>query len=176
MPLLDLEPGEMAVVSFVYLSCSGACPLATAMLQRLDGLLHERGLGERVELLTVSFDPARDPPERMAAQRRALAPQGRWRFLTAADPAAIGPVLRDFGQNVERVVDAEGGAAAQLDHVLKVFLVDASGGVRNIYSTGFLDPRVVLNDLLTVLPALSALPVAPGDGPPSRPASSASPS
>jgi hypothetical protein len=36
-------------------------------------------------------------------------------------------------------------------HVLKVFLVDHTGAVRNIYSTGVLDPRLVLNDLRTVV-------------------------
>ena len=45
-----------------------------------------------------------------------------------------------------------GGAAPdRLRHVLKLFLVDANGAVRNIYSTGFLDLRLLLNDLETVL-------------------------
>jgi hypothetical protein len=35
--------------------------------------------------------------------------------------------------------------------VLKIFLVDGAGRVRNIYSTGFLDVRLMLADLETVL-------------------------
>ena len=36
-------------------------------------------------------------------------------------------------------------------HVLKVFLLDAQHRVRNIYSTGFLHPQLILNDIRTVL-------------------------
>jgi cytochrome oxidase Cu insertion factor (SCO1/SenC/PrrC family) len=139
-PLLGLAPGEAALVSFVFLSCPDACPAATAALASLDAQLAERpALAKRVQLVTVSFDPANDPPERMAALRASLAPHGRWRFVTAADEAAIEPVLADFGQD------------ARPSHVLKIFLVDGAGRVRNIYSTGFLDVRLMLADLETVL-------------------------
>jgi hypothetical protein len=37
--------------------------------------------------------------------------------------------------------------------VLKIFLVDDAGRVRNIYSTGFLDVRLLLADLETLLGA-----------------------
>lgn len=141
-PLLGLAPGEAALVSFVYLSCPDACPAATAALGRLDAALAERpALAQRVQLVTVSFDPANDPPARMAALRASLAPRGRWRFATAASDAAIEPVLADFGQDATRT------------HVLKIFLVDDAGRVRNIYSTGFLDVRLLLADLETLLGA-----------------------
>jgi len=138
--LLGLAQGEAALVSFVYLSCPDACPRATAALGRLDAQLAERpALARRVQLVTVSFDPENDPPARMAALRDSLAPRGRWRFATAASEAAIAPVLADFGQDAEP------------SHVLKIFLVDGAGRVRNIYSTGFLDVRILLADLETVL-------------------------
>ena len=141
-PLLGLAPGEAALVSFVYLSCPDACPAATAALGRLDAALAERpALAHRVQLVTVSFDPANDPPARMAALRASLAPRGRWRFATAGSDAAIEPVLADFGQDATR------------SHVLKIFLVDDAGRVRNIYSTGFLDVRLMLADLETLLGA-----------------------
>lgn len=138
--LLGIAAGEAAVVSFVYLSCPDACPAATAALAHLDALLAERpALARRVQLVTVSFDPANDPPARLAALRASLAPRGRWRFATAASEAAIAPVLADFGQD------------ASPSHVLKIFLVDDTGRVRNIYSTGFLDVRLLLADLETLL-------------------------
>ena len=149
--LLGLGPGEAALVGFVYLHCPDACPAAMAVFQELDRKLAERPeVSGRVTLVTVSFDPARDTPERMASLRRALAPRARWRFLTAASPAAIEPVLADFGQDVVRVADADGPPEV-VTHLLKVFLVDGSGRIRNIYSSGFLDERILLNDLLTVL-------------------------
>jgi len=161
-PLLHLAKGELAIVSFVYLSCGEACPLSTAMLHRLDGeLAKSPDLSSRVALVTVSFDPRRDTPEKMRALRAALAPRGRWRFLTARNERALRPVLADFGQDAVRIVD-EANAPDSLRHVLKVFVVDASGAIRQIYSTEFLDPRLVLADLRTLLGA----PVVAGDDDP----------
>jgi cytochrome oxidase Cu insertion factor (SCO1/SenC/PrrC family) len=138
--LLGTAAGEATLVSFIYLSCPDACPAATAELARLDALLAERpALARRVQLVTVSFDPANDPPARMAALRSSLSPRGRWRFVTASSEAAIAPVLADFGQDDRK------------SHVLKIFLVDDTGRVRNIYSTGFLDVRLLLADLETLL-------------------------
>jgi cytochrome oxidase Cu insertion factor (SCO1/SenC/PrrC family) len=150
-PLLELAPGGAALVSFVYLSCPDACPMATAVLQRVDRqVAGDPRLAGRVSLVTVSFDPARDTPAKMAAFRASAAPRGRWRFLTSAGPDEIAPVLADFGQD-GLAAPAGGEAASPVSHVLKVFLVDGAGRIRNVYSTGFLDPRLLVNDLLTVV-------------------------
>jgi cytochrome oxidase Cu insertion factor (SCO1/SenC/PrrC family) len=152
-PLLGLAKGELALVSFVYLSCGESCPLATALLARLDGEIAQApDLRGRVVLDTVSFDPARDTPDHMRELRDRLAPRGRWRFLTAANAAALRPVLLDFGQDAVWIPGEE-GASDSLRHVLKVFVVDSRGGIRQIYSTGFLDARLVLADLRTLLPS-----------------------
>jgi cytochrome c peroxidase len=125
--LLALEDGQCAVVSFVYLSCTDAtgCPLSLATLQRLDHALAERDdLADRVRLVTVSFDPEHDGPAQMAHLRMHMGPRADWRFLTAASEPALDPVLRDYGQE---------------------------GAVRNIYSSGFLDHRLLLRDVETLL-------------------------
>ncbi|MBW2445271.1 MAG: SCO family protein [Deltaproteobacteria bacterium] len=148
----DLAPGQAALVSFVYANCGQGCPLALATLQRLDRELARRpGLAGRVRLVTVSFDPARDTPERMAELRGHLAPTSEWRFVTASDEAALGPVLADYGQSVMRRIDPEGADTGLLGHVLKVFLVDEFLQIRNVYSVGLLDARLIVNDLETVL-------------------------
>jgi cytochrome oxidase Cu insertion factor (SCO1/SenC/PrrC family) len=150
-PLLSLKEGEAALVSFVYLGCPDACPIATSVLQQVDRRISERPeLAGRVVLVTVSFDPAHDRPEQMGRLARSLAPRGRWRFLTAEDPATLVPVLEDFGQDAVEVA-AGGDPAARFSHVMKVFLVDGESRVRNVYSAGFLDARVLVNDLLTVI-------------------------
>ena len=105
-----------------------------------------------MKLVTVSFDPARDTPARMADLAKNLAPKGRWQFLTGESEAALAPVLADFGQDAVWI-PGEADAPGRLRHVLKVFLVDARRDVRNVYSTGLLDERLVLNDLRTVLGA-----------------------
>jgi cytochrome oxidase Cu insertion factor (SCO1/SenC/PrrC family) len=149
--MLAIAPGELALVSFVYLSCGEACPLATATLHQLDSeIAADAELAGRIQLVTVSFDPERDTPERLSGLAKGLRPQGRWRFVTAESPEAIAPVLADYGQDAVWI-PAGDTAPDRLRHVLKIFLVDASGAVRNIYSTGLLDRRLVLNDLRTLL-------------------------
>jgi cytochrome oxidase Cu insertion factor (SCO1/SenC/PrrC family) len=152
--LLPAGGTRLAVIAFVYLHCTDAagCPLALAELQRADRALAEReDLGSRVQLATVSFDPARDRPAAMADLRRRLAPRSDWRFLTARDAAMLAPVLRDFGQDAVPELTADGMDSGVVRHVVKVFLVDAQGRVRNIYSTGFLDHRLLLRDVETLL-------------------------
>jgi cytochrome c peroxidase len=156
--LLDLAPDQVAIVSFVYTRCSDGrgCPAALAVFQRLDrALAADATLAEHVRIATVSFDPAHDTPVRMAALRRALAPRSQWRFLTAGTPDAIAPVLAAFGQDALPLVGDGGHALGLYRHVLKVFLVDAHGAVRNVYSSGFLSPELLLVDARTVLQAES---------------------
>ena len=38
-----------------------------------------------------------------------------------------------------------------LNHTLRVFLIDRAGNIRNIYSSGTLDPRLVLADVRTLM-------------------------
>jgi len=48
--------------------------------------------------------------------------------------------------------DRSGGRPRrELSHVLKVFLIDRAGDVREIYTSTFLYPRLVLNDIETLL-------------------------
>jgi len=151
--MLGLAPGQLAIVSFVYLGCRdpAGCPLALATLVRLDRTLAARSdLASRVRLVSVSFDPRHDRPGDLARLREGLSPRADWRFFTAEGESDLLPVLADFGQNVDVIPD-ETGETIALGHVLKVFLVDASGRVRNVYSTGFLDHRLLVRDVETLL-------------------------
>jgi cytochrome oxidase Cu insertion factor (SCO1/SenC/PrrC family) len=152
-PLLGLAGDQVALVSFVYRSCAdaSACPLALSVFKRLDAeLAGLPSLAARVRLVTVSFDPGHDTPEGMEALRRRLAPASDWRFLTGASRAEIDPVLADFGQEVARRA-AERGEEEIASHLLRVYLVDASGGVRNVYGADLLDAELLRNDAATVL-------------------------
>jgi len=62
------------------------------------------------------------------------------------------PLLDGLGQDVSvAVVRPEGQRAPALSHLLKVFLIDAHGEVREIYTSSFLLPDVLLNDIKTLL-------------------------
>jgi cytochrome c peroxidase len=152
--LFAATAGKIAVVSFMYTSCAdvGGCPLAATVLQHVDRLLSARpDLAKRVTLLSVSFDPEHDTPTRMAEIQDTLAPRTDWHFLTATTPTSIQPMLADFNQPVAKLWQEDGQWSGQFRHVLKVFLLDAAHNVRNIYSTGFFNAPLVLNDIETLL-------------------------
>src|SRR5262245_59366007 len=152
--LFNLTAGKVAVISFMYTACAdiGGCPLAAAVLQQVDSLLRTRpALAEHVVLLSVSFDPERDTPARLTEVREVLAPHSDWHFLTSATPDALHALLADFHQPVAQLWQADGSWSGLFRHVLKVYLLDPQHHIRNIYSTGLFDARLVLNDIETVL-------------------------
>jgi cytochrome c peroxidase len=152
--LFELMEGKITVVSFMYTSCAdvGGCPLAAAVLQQVDQILAKRPeIAKHVALLSVSFDVERDRPERLAEIRAGVAPRTTWHFLTASTPADLQAVLADFHQPVAKLWNEDGSWSGLFRHVLKVYLLDANHQVRNIYSTGFFNTQLVMNDIETVL-------------------------
>jgi protein SCO1 len=152
--LTALLLGRITMFSFIYTRCPDLCPLATLRLADLHALAAaDEGVAERLQLVSMSFDPEHDAPEVMAeyaAAWRGAAAGPAWHFVTAPDAAALSPVLVAYDQAVAPL-PAEGAAEPGLAHVLRVYLIDAAGMVRNIYSLDFLDPRLVLNDIRTLL-------------------------
>ena len=63
----------------------------------------------------------------------------------------LDPLLLDFDQPVAKLRFEDGTWTGLYRHVLKVFLLDGQNRVRNVYSTGFLNPPLVLNDVRTLL-------------------------
>ena len=152
--LFALTRGRLAVVAFVYTTCIEAtgCPLSLAVLHRLDrAIAADAELTRRVVLLTISFDPERDTPARMAVMRSFHAPAGDWCFATTRDEAELRPLLADFDQPVAKLRFEDGAWTGLFRHVLKVFLLDGQSQVRNVYSVGLLDATLVLTDLRTLL-------------------------
>jgi cytochrome oxidase Cu insertion factor (SCO1/SenC/PrrC family) len=154
--LFALKRARLAVVAFVYTTCTEAvgCPLSQAVMQHVDrALAADPELARQVVLLTISFDPERDTPARMQTVSGFYQPQTDWRFVTTRSDTELQPLLDDFGQPVAKLRFADGQWSGLFRHVLKVFLLDATNHVRNIYSVGFLNPQLVVNDLRTVLMA-----------------------
>jgi cytochrome c peroxidase len=154
--LFALTGGRLAVVAFIYTSCVEAvgCPISHAVLHGLDrALADDPALAKRVTLITLSFDPDRDTPERMAAQRKLHEPRTEWRFATTRGGAELQGLLDDFDQPVAKLRYEDGIWSGLYRHVLKVFLLDGEHRVRAIYSTGFLNQALVLNDLKTLAAA-----------------------
>jgi len=146
--------GKVAVVSFIYTACPErlGCPLASLSLQDLQTKLKDEGLARHAMLLSISFDPERDTPAQLAKYARIYGADPRlWRFMTASSERALDHVLEGYGQDRAPVYDERGRFTGRYRHVLKVFLLDPAGYIRNVYSAGFLVPDLVLNDIKTIL-------------------------
>jgi cytochrome oxidase Cu insertion factor (SCO1/SenC/PrrC family) len=154
--LRDIVRGQVTLLSFIYTRCADprACPMATGALFQIHGISTEDPeIAKGLRLVTFSFDPEHDTPTVMAEYGGAMRPGGKgseWLFLTTRSARELKPILDGYGQRVDpkqNPLDPLG----PFYHVVRVYLIDREGMLRNIYSYGLLDPRVVLSDVRTLL-------------------------
>ncbi|MFK7965167.1 MAG: SCO family protein [Burkholderiaceae bacterium] len=153
--LSKLTDGRQSLIAFVYLNCADAegCPLAMATLWQLhDASAQQPALREHLQLITISFDPSRDTPQALNAiveamqADQALAQKLSWRFLTGESRESLMPLLQAFGQPINT-----SQTPGKINHLLRLFLVDKQGMIRNIYGLGSIDPRLIMTDVATLL-------------------------
>jgi len=153
--LSALTHSKITLLTFFYTYCVDplGCPFAHTTLAYLrDRVRGDRALAERVRFVSVSLDPTHDTPEVIASYSKefTIDPKFDWRFLTARRVPDLLPVLDDFGQDVSVEMDENGHPMRTLHHMLKMFLIDARGNVREIYTLAFLQPQVMFNDIKTL--------------------------
>ena len=147
--------GRTTLLTFFYTYCVDplGCPFAHVTLSELRArILAEPGLAGRMRFVNISLDPSTDSPAVLKAYATQFGtdPRFEWRFLTTHSVAQLLPLLDDFGQDVSVETDEHGRARRTLHHMLKVFLIDRRGTVREIYSIAFLQPDVMFNDIRTL--------------------------
>lgn len=150
--LRALLAGRHTVLTFMYSYCRDpvGCPLAWKVMEALhEHLRQDAALAADAQLVSISFDPTNDTPRQMAIMGgdRARDARARWRFLTTASVPRLMPLLSGFGQDVSVETDAQGHPTRTLNHLLKIFLVDASSTVREVYGVATISPEAILNDL-----------------------------
>lgn len=155
--LAEYMHGRITLLSLIYTYCTEptGCALAyeTAVLVRAR-ILAEAHLHGRVRFVSLSFDPVNDTHAAMQAYGSRHAAVGGplpWHFLTTRSVRELAPILDGFGQEIEVERDARGSPTRTISHMLKLFLIDRQGRVREIYSTAFLHPETMLNDIRTLV-------------------------
>lgn len=157
--LQSYSRGKITLLTFFYTYCVDpvGCPYARETLQQVRaGVLKDSGLAAATRFVSVSFDPGNDTPEALARYAKSVgvgSAEGdrlEWRFLTARSVPDLLPLLQDLGQDVSVQNDAQGRPTRTLHHMLKLFLIDAHGFVREIYTLAYLQPLVILNDIKTL--------------------------
>ena len=149
---------RITLLTFMYGSCAdpGGCPYAMTVMHHLKHDLERiPGAAARVNFVSLSFDPQRDTPTAMAQHEQGHGDHDGglpWHFLTTRSRLELLPIRDSYGQDVGINLDAATGKpTGAYSHVLKVFLVDRHGAVREIYTTAFLLPAVVFNDIRTLM-------------------------
>lgn len=141
--------GMATAMTFIYTRCPlpDYCPLMDrrfAEVQRT--VAGDAVLNRRVRLLSISFDPEYDTPERLGAHASALrADPAIWRFATIADPDDIDVFAARFGVNVIREKDGT------ITHNLRTVVIDPDGRVVSARGGNTWTAAEVVADLRTAL-------------------------
>jgi len=135
--------GKVAVVTFIFTSCSSTCPLLTAKLVSI-----QRNLGRdapNVFFAAITVDPLSDTPATLKkyAQAHSADPAG-FAFLTGSLDQ-IEDVVRRYA--VFRKVQPTG----DVDHTFLTSLIDRSGTLRVQYLGTRFDPGEFTRDIRSLL-------------------------
>lgn len=99
----DVIGERIAVVNFIYTTCTTICPVASATFQQLQKRLAGT-LGKDVVLVTLSVDPLRDTPQRLREHAGRWQAREGWVWLTGAKPD-VDSTLKGFGAYTPRFED-----------------------------------------------------------------------
>jgi protein SCO1 len=146
--------GAVTLLGFFYSSCAdpNGCPLAWEAFERLrEAIIARPALHGQVRLVFLSLDPKHDTPSVLSGFARRYGANKQtvpWHFLTTYSYLFLNPLLREMGEEIFVSCAAQGDAV--INHLLKVFLIDKEGWVREIYSNQSLDPEAILGDIETL--------------------------
>jgi protein SCO1/2 len=136
--------GKVVVVSFGFTHCPDVCPTTLA-----DFASARKRLGpdaERVQVLFVTLDPARDSLKLLRDYVPAFDPT----FIgLRGDEAATDKVTRDFKVYAHKR-DGKTPGDYSIDHSAQSFVFDAQGRIRLVIGYG-LEPEKIASDLRLVL-------------------------
>lgn len=156
LPMIDAQlrqfslsslPGSArrwTIATLAYTRCIDICRTSASGLAFLQQAIQDsKQLQDRVQLLTLSFDPTFDTPEQLQRYAAQLgARPDYWRFATVTQASSLKPMLDLFDAIV--LPDGMGG----YDHNAALFLIDSSGKVMRAYDVN--QPDLMLDDLLSM--------------------------
>lgn len=155
--LSEYTHGRITLLSLIYTYCTEptGCALAyeTGVAIK-DRIFADKRLHGRAQFVSLSFDPLNDTHASMQAYGGKHAQSNGplpWHFLTTRSMRQLKPMLDGLGQEIEIEEDERGRPTRTISHMLKLFLIDREGRVREIYSTAFLHPEAMLNDIRTLV-------------------------
>lgn len=155
----DLQ-GHVVLYDFIYTHCTTVCPAMTGQMLQIQKELEKKGqLGEDVILVSITFDPERDTPERLQTYSELMRTgPDSWLWLTGDLIPIKQLVGGEFGVYFEKTpLDEAAADAAGLTpeerengydfiHATVFTLVDEQGNIRAEYHE-LLDVDQILRDI-----------------------------
>lgn len=147
--------GAVTALAFFYAQCVDpqGCPLAWSTFETVArDAKDDPLLKSRLRLVFASLDPEHDTPKvmRLLQSSENEVDSTPWAFLTSRSLRDLSPLVAQMGQDIAFETDQAGRRSGAINHMLKIFLVDPDGWVREIYSAAFLTPENLLNDARTL--------------------------
>jgi protein SCO1/2 len=145
--------GTPVLLGTVYTNCPNVCPRITANMKSVRDRLEDT---TTVQFVSVTFDPHRDTPSRLAAYRdRFDLTDTSWHFLTG-DRATIARLMgrldvRYTIKGTDRAFpEADTARSYTYAHSNQITLIDAEGRVRAAYAGSQTPPDHIISDLQTL--------------------------
>lgn len=136
--------GKAVVVFFGYTQCPDVCP--TTMAEMANVMQQLGQLADRVQVLFITLDPARDTPAVLSKYVPAFDP----RFLgLVGDQAATDKVAKEFKVFYQKVPGKEPGSYT-MDHTAGSYVFDPQGRLRLFVRHGQ-GPEPIVHDLKLLL-------------------------
>lgn len=139
--------GRPSVVVFFYTRCDNPqkCSLTISKLARLQQLLVERGMSDRVQTAAITYDPAFDLPPRLYAygKSRGLRMDSHHRVMRATE--GLGPLRAHFGLGVNFIESLVNR------HRLELYVLDAAGRIAASFERFQWDERLVIERVVRLL-------------------------
>ena len=160
----DVFHGHPSIVVFFYTRCDNPlkCSLTVAKLARVQQVLAERGLDDRIHTYAITYDPAFDSAKRIGTygRDRGVRMDGRHRMLRVdAGMSAVRAHFRLGVNFIESLVNR---------HRVEAYVLDAQGRIAESFERLLWEERAIIDRAVDVLNE-------PSSPPPPQPTRAASP-
>jgi len=125
--------GRVWVASFLFTSCSQACPTLSGQLANLRRRTARHG--DRFEVVSITVDPETDTPERLRAYRARFGEPSQWTLLTGSPDDVRATTSRAFFQVDPTRTEISEAPGYDILHGTGVILVDRDGRARGLFPT-----------------------------------------
>lgn len=140
--------GRALAFTFIFTRCPlpTFCPRLSKHFFEVQEALSQPGSAENWHLLSISFDPEWDTPERLASYASGQGQDpARWTFATGAIPE-IRKLAGSFGLTFAR----EG---ASFNHNVRTVVVDSAGRVQKVFTNNDWKPEDLVNEMKKAMEA-----------------------